>query len=127
MPDPAKPTAHMYSADIKRENAYAPLIDACFYCGNKFNESAPRRGVRSRTGATLMAHIGCADRYEADGSPVKPEPETPSAFTGKNLNFDHFKAMQNFISERGPIPASVRVTIGRSLVVQEGQDAHQGD
>jgi hypothetical protein len=127
MPDPGKPTAHMYSADIKRENAYAPLIDACFYCGKKFGESSSRRGVRTKTGGTLIAHSNCADRYETDGPPARPKPEEPPSFSGKNIHFPTVEEFQTFVAQRGPIPSAVRITVGDQVINEGENHEHQGD
>jgi len=124
-PTPEKPTASLTDASGIRENAFNPATmgDKCFYCGNQFGEATPRRVVTGKMGTMLLAHLACADNYERNGPPKPPDP--PPSFGGKNIAFTTFAEMQRFISDRGPIPSTVRVTIG-PLVLQEGDGAPKG-
>lgn len=130
MADPPKPTAHTYAAGVKKETATsAALSTTCFVCANEVKPGQPQRVHIGTSGSNYLAHSGCLDRYEREQEERRnaPPPEPEPSFMGKHLNFDNFNDMQRFISDRGPIPAKVRVTIGTTLVVQEGERADQGD
>lgn len=121
--------AFVSDAAGRKETALTPIYsDKCFLCGRTIDEAAPRRFWAKTGQGMLLGHSACIDIFEAHGEtwpdnlpkpgddeekPPEPKPATPTqAFSGRNLRFDDFGAMQKFISDRGPIPKTVNVYVG---------------
>lgn len=134
-----KQEARAYSVASSPTKATGPLAfgDKCFLCGHQIGESAPRGFYTGKDGTKMMlCHRGCLDALDRVGGdpkelyrlreakdarvanvPAPPEPETPEPVSVtspgvSNIKFTDFAHMQQFIAERGEIPAHIGVYVG---------------
>lgn len=144
-----KPTARTYGAAGNKSTSFDLVSsgDRCFLCGRTIGETDPI-GFYQGKSAMVRCHRGCINIMEVQGGtpkdfhrfmesknqpPIHDKPvhadvvseksvvEIPEKeWTGpRSIKFDDFDHMQSFISQRGPIPSSVRVTVG-DYVMQAG-------
>lgn len=132
MPDvPSKPTASSFSAGLPTATGLSPLqwSDKCFLCGHEIGESDPR-GFYQGSSAMMLCHRGCLNIMSTHGGKpadyhrameAQSAASTPAEGTGGPswLEFSDLAALQAYTTDKGLIPAHVKVTVGK-VVLQAG-------
>jgi len=129
---PSKPTASSFSAGLPTETGMSPLqwSDKCFLCSKDIGESDPR-GFYQGDSTMALCHRGCMNvMFTAGGKPAdyhrameaKNAPSAPAESTAGPswLEFPDLAALQAYTTDKGLIPAHVKVTVGK-VVLQDGQ------